>query len=106
MQICLHGEEIKFGEKQPSDLRQSCAQPSINYIHMYHIQMLTKKKKKKLTQKKCGPKYFFFALNQKSIDIFLFFSMRTYKCWYSVEVLIEAHLAVALLISTHRIFSF
>ena len=25
----LHGEEIKFGEKQPSDLRQSCAQPSI-----------------------------------------------------------------------------
>ena len=25
----LHGEEIKFGEKQPSDLRQSCAQPSM-----------------------------------------------------------------------------
>ena len=27
--ITLHGEEIRFGEKQPSDLRQSCAQPSI-----------------------------------------------------------------------------
>ena len=27
--IMLHGEEIRFGEKQPSDLRQSCAQPSI-----------------------------------------------------------------------------
>ena len=27
--IRLHGEEIYFGEKQPPDLIQSCAQPSM-----------------------------------------------------------------------------